>query len=113
MALTDISTIADAFERCICNRSGQCEGCYLDGPGFGHECRQTLCREALYILQRMKPAKPEYIIRETPSGITYAEILCGQCGEAIYPIFSFCPYCGVPVEGAEKSIEIQLEEVLQ
>lgn len=41
--------IIKAFEKCILNQE-PCHGCYQDGPGFGFECRKSLCRDVLVLL---------------------------------------------------------------
>ena len=43
--------IIDAFERCFCSDVDKCPGCYQNGPGFGIECRRSLCRDVLRLLK--------------------------------------------------------------
>lgn len=47
----DKTEIITAFEKCFikCDKF-KCITCYQDGPGFGYECRQQLCRDVFNLL---------------------------------------------------------------
>ena len=50
----DDATVIDAFERCFCSDAEGCPGCYQDGPGFGYECRKSLCQDVLLLIKKLQ-----------------------------------------------------------
>ena len=80
-------TIIDAFERCFCGDNKGCPGCYKGGPGFGFECRKSLCMDVLVLL---KTTYFETVPIETDDG----RICCDACGYEIKRYSVACPHCG-------------------
>ncbi len=98
--MPDRDSVIQAFRRCFCEDTAACPGCYQEGPGFGYECRKSLCRDVLALLKEQEPVKPVCDID------TWT---CGKCGcklehqEMIgeilcHDIYEFCPHCGQAVK---------------
>ena len=53
-SMIDREKVIGAFNRCFCTENVTCPGCYLNGPGFGYECRRALCRDVLELLKEQE-----------------------------------------------------------
>ena len=67
---------------------------------YGHNeggCVDHLISDALALLQKFKPAKPEFILTIGPGFLTAD---CPKCGKRINNYYhqSFCGYCGQEVK---------------
>ena len=97
--MDDRERVIDAFERCFCTESAGCPGCYLEGPGFGYECRVMLCRDALELLKAQEPVEAKVMGESKSHGSWW--FACGACGHAIDPKDNFCRECGRAVKWNE------------
>lgn len=97
----DREKIILAIDACL-GDDFSCSDCYLNGPGFGIECRKTLMREALALLKEQEPVKPKKGYWVEPKTLDCCCSICrGQpehepgCSVPLYP---YCPYCGAEME---------------
>ncbi len=95
--MPDRDSVIQAFRRCFCEDAAACPGCYKEGPGFGYECRKSLCRDVLDLLKEQEPDDPVKLPphRGFPDGAW--DWGCPKCNYQIGYGWNFCPRCGQAV----------------
>ena len=75
----DREKIILAIDACL-GDDFSCSDCYLNGPGFGIECRKTLLREALALLKAQGTVEHALSVLKAHGWKEIKSTYCPNCG---------------------------------
>lgn len=93
--MPDREKIILAIDACL-GDDFSCSDCYLNGPGFGIECRKTLLRESLALLKEQKAVEP--ITARKGRNKYWSYYICPNCNEDLNYGQKYCCECGKKVK---------------